>query len=140
MDDVVNIEDLRAQFVEKAKAKELTAFASKQQILIEKLLIENNKLKASLTHLETTVKQVGGDKVIATDMSAEELICIEQINILRTRSSQRELNLDEIKRLDILIKNLRLIREKSTEVIDTKRYRDVSEVDLVAIATREEAE
>ena len=67
--------------------------------------------------------------------NAEEMICIEQIDLLKQKSSSRELSLDEVKRLDLLVKNLRLIREQSTEVINTTDYKNLGEAELVAIAS-----
>lgn len=68
-------------------------------------------------------------------LTPEELICIEQINILKSKSSDRELSLDECKRLDILVKNLRLIRDESIETIDATNHSSIDEAALVAIAT-----
>jgi hypothetical protein len=81
--------------------------------------------------------------VVRMEITSQELNCMEQIDLLRGKSASRELSLDEVKRLDLLIKNLRLIREESTEVINTASYStDISEDTLVAIATnrREGAE
>jgi hypothetical protein len=73
--------------------------------------------------------------VIKMHLTPEELICIEQINILKSKSSDRELSLDECKRLDLLIKNLRLIRNESIETIDATNHSSIDEAALVAIAT-----
>lgn len=133
--DVIDIADLRKQFVEKTKVKDLKDFAQTQQNLLEKVLFENRALKEKNEQLETILNQLADKKNVVMNISAEELICIEQIQILRSKSANRELDLDEVKRLDILIKNLRLIRDQSTQAIDTVGYRDVSEAELVAIAT-----
>lgn len=104
------------------KEKDSVIFSLKQ---------ENVLLKQRIAQLETSMQK-------QSTITPEELICIEQIAIVKSKSSNRELSLDEVKRLDILIKNLRLIQDQSTEAIDHKDYRNVKEVDLVAIARRSE--
>ncbi len=131
MSDIVDIKELREQFQEKVKSKELKEFAHSQQLLIEQLCVQNQTLKDKLAHAESMMMQGNAFKI---PMDAEELICIEQIALLKGKSASRELSLDEVKRLDILVKNLRLIRDQSTQVIDAKEYTDVREEDLVRIA------
>jgi len=133
MADILDMQDLRKQFVEKTKLKDVKEFAEKQQDLIEKLLNDNKLLSEKVGHLEEMLKASAA--TIKVPMTVEELICIEQIDLLRQKSRDRELSLDESKRLDIFIKNLRLIRNESTEVINTTNYSTLNEVELVAIAT-----
>ena len=97
---------------------------------VEYLRHENERLKARVAQLEAAQKKIPSLRV-----SAEENICMEQIHILKTNSSNRELSLDEVKRLDLLVKNLRLIREQSTQVINAGELGDVEEAALVAIAS-----
>lgn len=120
MSQVVDINELKKQFESSNKAKDLKMIAETQHALIEKLQAEIAMLKKKPA---PTLR-----------VSSEEIICLEQIEILRGRSNNRELSLDEVKRLDILIKNLRLIREQATQVISSGDYSDVEEADLVAIA------
>lgn len=68
---------------------------------------------------------------------AEEIICLEQIEILGTKSALRELSLDEVKRLDLLVKNLKLIRDKTDDAIDIPNLEKIGEDNLVAIARGE---
>lgn len=125
MSNLISIEELKKEFDQKNKAKELKEFAQAQQNLIEKLLNENKVLKEKLSQLEG----------VFTNPTPEEIICTQQIDILRKVSQHRELSLDEVKRLDLLIKNLRLIKEQSTENVATPKFREVTEADLVAIAS-----
>lgn len=141
MSNLIDIQDLKKEFIEKTKLKDVRVFAEKQQELIENLIEQNKSLTEKIKHLETLL--LNRPSAVKIEISSEELICMEQIDILRSKSSSRELSLDEVKRLDLLVKNLRLIREESTEVINTTGYStDVSEDTLVAIATnrRESAE
>lgn len=92
--------------------------------LIVDLKKENERLKQQIVELS-----------IAKQISEEELICIRQISILHDRSQQRELSLEEIKKLDLLVKNLKLI---TGNVDDKKLIRDIGNIQedvLVAIAT-----
>jgi hypothetical protein len=125
MSDIASIDDLKDQYIDKLKTKELREYANNQNKIIEKLSEENKKLKEQLESKKL---------VVATPISTEESICIEQIEILRSKSLGRELSLDEVKRLDLLVKNLRLAREQSTEVISSADYSDIKEAELVAIA------
>lgn len=111
----------------KKSKKDLEQYTSAQDAVIIKLQKENELLKQKLSHLENLLIAK------TTTISPEELICIEQIDVIKQKSSQRELSLDEVKRLDILIKNLRLIKDQSTQAIEHKDYREVKEMDLVAI-------
>lgn len=138
MSNVINIEDLRRDFVLKTTNKDLKDFAVQQQAVIETLLSTNKNLEDKLKHLENLLLSLENNNIVS-QITPEEMICIEQINGLRSKSSNRELSLDEVKRLDLLVKNLRLIREQSTQVINTKEYTNVKEADLVAIATQTES-
>jgi hypothetical protein len=123
MSDIVNINKLQQEYLESKQ------FSTAQQELIDKLLEENAILKQKLSSLEHVALSTIGS-------SPEEIVCLEQIARLKERSHTRELSLDEVKRLDLLIKNLRLIKEQSTENVATAVYRDVGDAELVAIATK----
>ena len=69
---------------------------------IERLENENTKLRILL-------KEAGMDDDVGS-VSDEEAICISQINRLKKYSDTRDLSNDEIKNLDLLNKNLRMIR------------------------------
>jgi len=129
MSDITLVSDLSIEF-QKMKAKELREYSAAQYQTIESLKRENDVLREKAHHLEQMLSKKSAP--IALPISDEEIICIEQINILKSKSNNRELSLDEVKRLDLLIKNLRLIREQSTQVIDTVDYSSMKEDDLVA--------
>jgi hypothetical protein len=102
------------------------ALAIKEQFEI--ILNENAMLKMRIQELENS-------EII----SNEELICMKQIGILKASSDMRDLTLDEVKRLDLLVKNLKIIREKPSVDLE-EDIRDVREADLVAIATANQTE
>lgn len=105
--------------------------------IMSTLEAENLKLKKENEQLRNEL--VMAKSVTGKFPSTEELICIEQIAILRNRSVQRELSLEEVKKLDLLVKNLRLLQEQSTENVNTNNVRDVSEALLVAVASEPES-
>jgi hypothetical protein len=100
---------------------------------MEKLCKQIENLKERNTHLENILKSMTRSGIVS-DVSSEELICIEQIDIIKNRSSQRELTTDEVKKLDLLIKNLKLLRQESTVIMSSQSYRSLDEGDLLSIA------
>lgn len=136
MSDVIDIGELRKSLVEKTEKKDLTEFATKQQEVIEQMAFKIKELVEKNTHLENLLMSIsnGGD---VKAISPEELICLEQIQILKSKSSERELSLDETKRLDLFIKNLKLIRSEVTQVIDSPNLEGLTASELIAIATAE---
>ncbi|MDW8347318.1 MAG: hypothetical protein RML94_10205 [Bacteroidia bacterium] len=111
------------------KVKDLvtTVQAESNEKLLEIVLKENAALKERIKCLEEIISNTHR-------ISSEELICMEQIEQLKFASSKRELTLEEVKKLDLLVKNLRLIREQSTQVIDLTTE-GVSEDELIRIAS-----
>lgn len=85
---------------------------------------------------EMLKKRLKGNSLLS-NLSQEETICIEQIDILKRRSSEKELTLEEIKRLDLLVKNLKLIREESTVVVSSPKIDEIEIDDLLQIARDE---
>ena len=75
---------------------------------IEKLTNEVIKYKILLNEIDS---EANPDIV-----SDEEAICVEQIRKLKENSSKRQLSTDEVKKLDILHKNLKLARGQGTRV------------------------
>lgn len=116
--------------VAKQRKQDTKEYIAAQESTIFKLQKENEFLKEKLTQMEKMLV------TSHTTVSPEELICVEQIAVIKRSSANRELSLDEVKRLDILIKNLRLIKDQSTETIDHKDYRNVKEAELVEIARK----
>lgn len=104
-------------------------------VALSRLESENEMLKEKVVALEKMLADSSTSKLLGLDVAPEELICLEQIKLIENTSRARELTLDEVKKLDLLIKNLRLIKNQSTENLNPS-YRDVSEAELVAIATK----
>lgn len=135
MHDIVTIEELRKQFNEKTKAKDLKEFAHSQQLLIEELMLKNKRLEEKVAAAESLLLSLQRPSGLVEPLAPEEMVCIEQIDVLRGKSAQRELSLDEVKKLDILVKNLRVIRGTTPDAVDVTDYNHIKEADLVRIAT-----
>jgi hypothetical protein len=129
MSNIINVEELKKAYEEASKVKEIKDIVSTQFKLIEKLQEENASLKERLSN--------GAPSLLGGKVSTEEMICIEQLEMLRSKSIGRELTLEEVKKLDLLNKNLRLAREQATSVIDTIEYQSMSAEELEQIASQE---
>lgn len=133
MSTVISIEELRREFLEKTKPADIKEFVHKQQQLLEKYMRQCNELQEKLDSADKIINSMGGSLIIGNSREAdEEYICLEQIRILKDKSRDRELDINDVKKLDLLIKNLRLIRSQPTENVN--EMRDVSEQDLLSIA------
>lgn len=134
MNNIVDISQLRKDFELKVKNKELKEFAEVQHTIIEKLLQENKNLIEKVTHLEQLLTDISKNNMVS-HISPEEMICLEQISLLKQKSNARDLTLEETKKLDILVRNLKLIREESTIIVNQVDPSGIKEAELVAIAT-----
>lgn len=128
MSNIITIADLKKQVQDKVTLEDWKRFAEEQFSLLTKFERELSLLKEKNTQLETMLKQS-----VITTVENEEQICVEQIYRLKQISNDRQLTLEEVKKLDLLVKNLRLSREESTILLNNKKE-NVSEEELVAIA------
>lgn len=133
MSNLINIEDLRKQFEDKLTSEEWKKFSEVQYQMIDAYQKQIDLLRRKNEQLEKLLMSKMDN--VAMPLTAEEIICIEQIDRIRHKSIKQELTLEEVKRLDLLVKNLKLIREESTVVINSKSSHEaIPEEDLVAIA------
>lgn len=87
--------------------------------IIERLQKENSALRKEVDHLKelltATAPLIGGD--VKIEVPKEQAACEIQLRILHDKAQQRELTLEETKKLEILIKSLYHIKDKSTGTI-----------------------
>lgn len=99
---------------------------------IQKIEDERDHLKklleSSVPILKDPNKPVDGNKFLTTD---EEAICVMQLNKLRDLSSERELTLEETKRVEIFSKILSNVRN-APKVIELKT-KQLSDQELLAL-------
>lgn len=88
-----------------------------QKLLIEQLQKEVDSLKSDLEQKEKEITYLKTkENVLDLDpIKVEEAIALEQLRVLNNRSLQKELTLEEVKKYDILVKNLNLIRSGVTK-------------------------
>jgi hypothetical protein len=103
--------------------------------VVENLKKENNILKSKLRQLEGVL--MSQSSTLTLRLSPEEQICIRQIAILHERSEQKELNKEEVLKLDLLVKNLKIIRQEANMIIESNKSSKLTEAELLALVTQE---
>lgn len=103
-----------------------------KEFQIKKLTEDNKRLVNEITKLKILLKDLDPEADVS-DVSDEEAICIEQIQRIKKYSSNRDLTPDEIKGLDVLVKNLRLIRGQSSRDTSDKLTKKTSKEELEKI-------
>lgn len=109
---------------------ELKAFSEAQQKTIVKLSKKNKELEEEVTHLkkllESTAPIIAPDsnQVISTEKfltSDQEAICRMQLNRLKEVSYERELTLEEAKRVEIFSKIINVLENSPKTIkVETK--------------------
>lgn len=101
--------------LEQAVPPDLEFKVALQAATIERLTEENIKLKQELAHAKSLVAQPTTQTLAPVKIAVpfEQSICEIQIKKLQEKAQARELTLEETKRLEILIKSLYLVREKT---------------------------
>lgn len=102
---------------------------------IDNLKSENRELKIKVKQLEEMLMSTRESLII--NISPEEQICIKQIDSLNKISNERDLTLEEVKKLDFLVKNLKLIRKEANNIVEMNA-KDVTPDDLLAILEENE--
>jgi hypothetical protein len=134
MSNIIDLNELRKELKEKVSLEDWTKFAEAQFNIIEKYEKELKFLKEKNKNLETLL--LSRSNFTAEPLTPEESICIDQISRLEVLSRERQLTLEEVKRFDLLVKNLKIIREESTIILNSKKP-ELAEADLVAIIRSE---
>lgn len=96
---------------------------------------ENKKLKALLK--ASASQNVLNPATILVD-SQEEVIIAAQINLLEQKSQMRELVLDEVKCLDLLLKNKYLIEEAKAKKSAKRGELEVEDAKLIEVVEKNE--
>ena len=94
---------------------------------------EIEKLKNEVIKYKILLNEIDSD-ANPDIVSDEEAICVEQIHKLKENSGKRQLSTDEVKKLDILHKNLKLARGQGTRVGARNQAGALSAKDLADIA------
>ncbi len=125
--------------------KELRSFAETQQLLIQKLLDEAATRDSDIVHLKAllvSMSETKSVKIFDSGPTDEELICIEQLALLRSTSASRALVAKEVESFEKLVRTLQSIRKpiKKEEHEAATAPLTKSELKALASATIEEAD
>lgn len=138
--NVVSILTLAGEFTSYG---ELEAYSNKQFILLDKSTKKVKELEEEVEHLKSllfnTTQLIEKEMSKGIIVSPEEALCMGQISILEERGrGQTELTLEEIKKFDLLMKNLNSIRDTETVKKQIKTFTSVaSDRDLLKLASED---
>lgn len=116
---------------------ELKDYCNKQYVALEQALKRVTDLQHEVAHLKELLAAAKVVPVVAPSIipgNPEQTICEMQVNLLYSIAASRALTLEETKRLDLLVKNLLLIKAQPGKPIDYSLPKDVTEADLVSLA------
>lgn len=114
MGDVVSITTLAGEF---SSQQELQTYCNKQYQALGEAANRIKQLEQEIEHVKHLLITQSA-LVTFTDITLEEKICLAQIAILESRCAGKELTLEEIKKFDLLVKNLQIIRENNPKTLD----------------------
>lgn len=100
---------------------------------VSALRTEIQNLKKEITKYKILLNEVDEDANVDI-VSDEEAICVEQIRILKMASGERPLTNDEVKKLDILHRNLKLARGEMDRITGKSKAGKLSVEELAKIA------
>jgi len=123
---MANTKSLQKKFTESASI----------EVEVVKLRKENNALQETVTKLCKEIDRIReiDRKKTSLILTPEEELLEVQINNLNSISRERKLTLEEVKTLDLLIKNKRLIKKQSTSNNELTLPAEMSDEELERIA------
>lgn len=136
LDEYKSVEQLKKEILT------LTRENKAAMLTIDKLLKDASQKTEEIKHLQSLVSQTvpvmkPEKPKFSIAVSAEEEIAQLQLERLRHAAKNRVLTLEETRMFDLLVKNKRLVLDESTINLNKNQYRDVSNDDLLQLATTE---
>lgn len=115
-------------------------FITKQHEAISQLLVQNRALSAEVEHLKTllTSTVLIEHPTVTIEKSLEELLIDTQIGLIKLRGMS-ELTLEDVKKLDLLLKNKSLIKSQDVSIqaeskkLDKKHYTNAELIKLASV-------
>jgi hypothetical protein len=130
-DNVISL----ANGLELRTQKELIAYTNAQYLALHAISEKVKELESKNKHLEELLDATNTSPIIKT---LDQCIVEEQIERLRTYSLARQLSAEEIKSLDVLIRNRLLLYGQATTIPgEVKKKKDLSPAQLTLIAKKE---
>jgi hypothetical protein len=122
MDNIIDASQLFQEFKDVSEWKH---FAESQYNTISNLIQENAQLKEEVKHLQELLTSIspGQSLPVPIVVSPEEALIDFQIQILKGNNMVpgKEMTLEEIKKLDLLLKNKNIIKqERAAMVVESK--------------------
>lgn len=119
--------------------EEWQKFAEKQLLTIQFLQSANAQLQKEIDELKVllakSVPLVGQGPVEKIIVSPEQALLDDQISMIQQRAYLKELNLEDVKKLDILLKNKKVLRDEAKTLEGkSKPIVALSKEDLLKIA------
>lgn len=132
-DEYSKTEDDKAAYI---KAQTSTIISQTKEINhlkreLERIASENEKLGMELVQLKAVGTVSGGGSEGQFDTSAEETICVVQLEILKNMAMTRELTLEETKKAEIFTKTLLMVRGKKPVEKEEDKVEKLSNEDLL---------
>jgi hypothetical protein len=131
MSDIVTIFNEYKSDVEKRK------FLEAQHKTLTELLHKNSVLQDEVKHLKelllATVPQVGDSRVEKVIITPEQALIDNQIAILQSKGLVDELNLEDVKKLDLLLKNKKIVKQEVETIKGESKKVAVSNAQLLEI-------
>lgn len=119
--------------------KDLQRYAENQHSVLQLALEDNKKLQEEVAHLKQLLDGMSStNEALPIIKTPAEAACEIQIKRLEETAIQRELSLEETKKLDLFIKNMRLLQGDSTTIPGKarKKKEQYSEAQLIDIAAK----
>lgn len=134
--NVIDLKKLQShkELQEYARAQFLSLLKANTQI--EHLESENKKLKSKIQQLERDLSSLQLPLTEIIHTSDEQELCEIEIKRLKDIALGRPLNLEETKRLDLLVKNLYVAKKREKSIpVKARRVDELSEDELIALAS-----
>ena|ERR1035437_8221807 len=131
--EIVDISALAGKFKNRAELQRYSeilfrSFKDSVQKL-EALEAENKHLKDLLANSVPMIPMA-----VKFEIPDEQAIAEIQLKKLKETAMERDLTLDETKRMDLLVKNLYLSKGKQTSAIKISKVDEISEAELISLA------
>lgn len=132
-----NITQLFREFKSEAERQ---SFIRKQHETITELMEKNKKLEEEISHLKklvtSSVPLIGQSPVDKMIISPEEFVIDEQVRIIQERAVGSELSLEDVKKLDILLKHSQVYKKEKNKNTVSTTATPISAQDLILIASK----
>ncbi len=127
MNDIINLREFKTDI-------EKSDFIAAQHRTIVDLLKNKSHLEQEIQHLkELLINSVEDSKVERIIVTPEEALIGKQIDLLKQKGILEELDLEDVKKLDLLLKNKHIIKVQQDALRASSKKVTYSNSDLLSI-------